>query len=126
LTFSDAYSTRSNVVDTQVFDADVEHFLVPTLLSGDIVVLANVKFHDSARAQSLIEAAGARVWHLPAYSPDFNPIEEWISRIKTIPRSLKARTTRKLYNALAKVIAKITIDDSCGWFAHCGYTFSPN
>ena len=111
-------------VNTQVFDAFVEHFLVPTLLKSDIIVLDNVKFHYSARAICLIEAAGASVLHIPAYSPDFNPIEECISKIKGILRELKARTRRKLMNALAKALEKVTVDDICGWFAHCGYTFS--
>jgi transposase len=119
-----AMMTIEGAVDTQVFDLYVEHFLVPELIEGDIVVLDNVKFHYSQRAISMIEAAGARVEHLPAYSPDFNPIEECISKIKAILRSLKARTKRKLNNALAKAIKMVSIDDICGWFAHCGYVFS--
>src|SRR5262249_23600607 len=100
--------------------------LVPVLRSGDIVLLDNVKFHYSERAISLIEAAGAKVLYLPAYSPDFNPIEECISKIKHILRSLKARTKRKLYNALAKAIEKVTDQDILGWFKHCGYASSLN
>jgi transposase len=119
-----ALMTIEGAVDTQVFDLFVEHFLIPTLIKGDVVVLDNVRFHYSQRAIGLIEAAGARVEHLPAYSPDFNPIEECISKIKTILRSLKARTKRKLNNALAKAIKMISVDDICGWFAHCGYVFS--
>jgi transposase len=46
------------------------------------------------------------------------------SKIKTTSRSLKARTKRKLNNALAKAIKMISVDDICGWFAHCGYVFS--
>ncbi|MCI0553943.1 MAG: transposase [Anaerolineae bacterium] len=111
-------------VDTQVFDAYVEHFLVPSLLPGDIVLLDNVKFHYSKRSIEMIEAAGASVRHIPAYSPDFNPIEECISKIKEALRKAKARTVRKLLNALARAIEKVTVDDICGWFAHCGYTFS--
>lgn len=111
-------------VDAQVFDAYVEHFLVPTLFIEDIVLLDNVKFHYSKRAINLIESAGARVLHIPSYSPDFNPIEECISKIKAILRATKARTSRKLFNALAKAIKKITTDDVCGWFADCGYIFS--
>jgi transposase len=113
-------------VDAQVFDAYVEHFLVPTLLPGDKVLLDNVKFHYSERAINLIKATGASVIHIPAYSPDYNPIEECISKIKEALRKAKARTVRKLFKALAKAIEKITIDDICGWFAHCGYTFSLN
>ena len=85
-----------------------------------------MKFHYLGRAISLIEAAGAKVLHIPAYSPDFNPIEECISKIKHILRSLKARTKRKLYNALAKAIEKITAQDILGCFEHCGYVFSLN
>jgi transposase len=119
-----ATMTLEGAVDGQAFDLYVEHFLAPELMRGDIVLLDNVKFHYSARAISLIEAAGARVEHLPAYSPDFNPIEECISKIKAILRSLKARTKRKLDNALAKAMKMVTVDDICGWFAHCGYVFS--
>lgn len=111
-------------VDTQVFDAYVEHFLAPTLLKGGLVLLDNVKFHYSKQAQSLIKAAGARVIHIPAYSPDFNPIEECISKIKALLRAAKARTKRKLNNALARAIKAVTTDDLCGWFTDCGYIFS--
>lgn len=111
-------------INTEVFDLYVEQMLVPSLRVGDIVLLDNVKFHYSERAISLIEAAGAEVRHTPAYSPDLNPIEECISKIKEILRSLKARTKRKLYNALAKALEKVTASDILGWFKHCGYIFS--
>ena len=113
-------------VDSQVFAAYVDHFLVPNLRPGNIVLLDNVKFHHSEWATKLIEATGATVLHLPAYSPDFNPIEECISKIKETLRSLKARTKRKLYNALKKAIARVTADDIRGWFKHCGYVSSLN
>lgn len=124
LTGVGATMSIEGAVDTQVFDLYVEHFLVPTLLVGDLVVLDNVRFHYSARAIELIEAAGASVLHIPAYSPDFNPIEECISKIKQSLRAAQARTKRKLLNALARAIEKVTLENICGWFAHCGYTFS--
>src|SRR5262249_27470342 len=111
-------------VDTQVFDADVEKFLVPSLLPGDRALLDNVKFHDSERSSNRIEAAGASVKDIPTDSADFNPIEEFIAKNKEAVRKAKSRTVRKLLNALARAIEKITVDDICGWFAHCGYTFS--
>jgi hypothetical protein len=64
--------------------------------------------------------------HIPAYSPEFNPIEERTSKIKEFLRAAKARTKRKLRNALRKAIEKVTVQDICGWFAHCGHTFSLN
>ena len=78
------------------------------------MLLDNAKFHYSKSAIQSIEAAGAAVLYLPAYSPDFNPIEECISKIKETLRSLKARTQRKLYNALKKAIALVTVDDIRG------------
>ena len=68
--------------DSEAFELYVEQLLVPELRPGDRVVLDNVRFHHSPRALRLIEAAGASVLHLPAYSPDFNPIEECISKLK--------------------------------------------
>jgi hypothetical protein len=43
-----------------------------------------VKFHYSEQAKSLIEVAGARVLHITTNSPDFNPIEGSISKIKAL------------------------------------------
>src|SRR5262245_21742184 len=106
-------------VNSEVFELYVKHLLVPSLRPGNIVLLDNVKFHYAPHALELIEAAGARVLRLPAYSPDFNPIEGCISKLKTTLRSFKARTKRNLTNALAKAIALVTEDDIRGWFEHC-------
>jgi len=116
--------TIEGSLNSEVYDLYVERMLVPFLSPGKIVLLDNIKFHDSPRAIELIEATGARVLHIPTYSPDFNPIEECISKIKEALRSFKARTKRKLYNALAKAIAMITESDIRGWFEHCGYVYS--
>jgi transposase len=118
--------TLEGAFDGQAFELYVEYLLVPELRAGDRVIMDNVKFHHSPRAIQLIEAAGACVLHLPAYSPDFNPIEECISKIKAFLRSAKARTKRKLHNALAKALKTITPEDILGWFKHCGYVYSLN
>ena len=99
---------------------------MPELRVGERVGRDNGRFHHAPRARRLIEAAGASVLHLPTYSPDFNPIEECISKLKQCLRSLKARTKRKLSNALAKALQKVTTEDILGWFTHCGYTYSLN
>jgi transposase len=94
------------------------------LRPGNLVLLDNVKFHYAPKAIELIEATGASVLHLPAYSPDFNPIAECIAKLKATLRALKARTKRTLSNALAKALALVTEGDIRGWFEHCGYVFS--
>jgi transposase len=116
--------TIEGAVNSEVFELYVKHLLVPCLRPGHRVLLDNVKFHYAPKAIELIEAAGARVLHLPAYSPDFNPIEGCISKLKTALRSFKARTKRKLTNALAKALTLITKEDIRGWFEHSGYVFS--
>jgi transposase len=116
--------TIEGAVNSEVFALYVQHLLVPCLRPGHIVLLDNVQFHYTPKAIELIEAAGARVLHIPAYSPDFNPIEGCIAKLKTALRAFKARTKRKLTNALAKAIALVTEDDIRGWFEHCGYVFS--
>ncbi len=66
----------------QCFCAYVEQQLVPVLKPGDIVVMDNLGSHKSAAIRQLIKAAGARLWFLPPYSPDLNPIEQAFSKIK--------------------------------------------
>ena len=116
--------TIEGAVTAEVFELYVRPLLVPCLRPGHIVLLDNVQFHYAPKALELIEAAGARVLHLPAYSPDFNPIEGCIAKLKTALRSFKARTQRKLTTALAKALALVTDGDIRGWFEHCGYVNS--
>lgn len=103
------------------FEAYVIHRLVPTLRPGQIVVLDNLSAHHSERARAAIEACGARLWHLPPYSPDFNPIEEAFSKVKQLLRRAKARTEDALRSATWAAFATITTTDIAGWFSHCGY-----
>lgn len=116
--------TLPGAFDTDAFDAWVGAALLPVLFPGDIVILDNVRFHFAGRAGQLIAAAGCRVVPLPPYSPDFNPIENCISKIKQFLRQAKARTLRKLYRALRQAIETITPDDIAAWFVHCGYIYS--
>jgi transposase len=116
--------TIEGAVNSEVFELYVKPLLVPCLSPGTIGLLDNGKFHYSPKAMELIAAAGASVLPIPAYSPDFNPIEGCIAKLKEPRRSFKARTKRKLANALAKAIALVTESDIRGWFEHCGYVFS--
>ena len=116
--------TLPGAFDTAAFDLWVEPALVPCLLPNDIVMMDNVRFHLAGRALSLIAAAGARVLPLPPYSPDYNPSENCLSKLKQYLRKAKARTLRKLNRALAKALETIAPEDIVGWFIHCGYVYS--
>jgi transposase len=107
--------------DTAVFATYLEHFLVPALIPGQIVVVDNVGAHKPDRIRAVVEAAGCRLVFLPAYSPDFSPVEEAFSKLKTLIRAAAARTRQALDAAIAAALAAVTAADAAGWFAHAGY-----
>lgn len=109
--------------DTEVFRSYVSDVLVPTLRSGDIVIMDNLAPHKSEPTIALIEAAGASAVFLPPYSPDLNPIELMWSKVKAALRAAEARTHESLLTALASALDSISPSDARNWFAHCGYNF---
>jgi transposase len=111
-------------VDTEVFNAYAERVLGPRLRRGDVVVLDNLTAHRASRIEEVAEARGAQVLWLAPYSPDFNPIEQCWSKIKTFLRGVKARTADALDEALAQAIRLVTKSDIRGWFKHCGYSLA--
>lgn len=106
---------------TERFEGYVRHVLAPTLRPGQVVVADNLRAHHSDRARAAIEARGAHFWHLPPYSPDFNPIEQAFSKVKQSLRRAQARTDDALRSATWVALASITASDITGWFSHCGY-----
>ena len=104
-----------------MFCAYVKEVLVPELNEGDIVVMDNLQSHKNSYARKLIKQAGAHVWFLPPYSPDFNPIEKMWSKIKAYLRKACARSRETLYQAIADSLDTITQSDIYGWFKSCGY-----
>jgi transposase len=99
----------------------VRHVLAKTLRPGQVVVADNLRAHHATEARAAIEACGARFLPLPAYSPDFNPIEHAFSKVKQALRRAQARTDDDLRAATWDAFATITRADAAGWFTHCGY-----
>lgn len=107
--------------DGAAFDLYIEQLLAPSLRPGQIVILDNLSIHLGSRVKQAIEARGCRLLFLPAYSPDFSPIEEAFSKLKSILRRAGARTREALQEAIATALDLITATDAHGWFTHCGY-----
>ena len=120
---STACMTVDGATTTEVFRAYVATVLIPTLRPGDVVILDNLSPHKDEETIRLIEQAGARVQHLPPYSPDFNPIENMWSKVKERLRAAKARTEKALWDAMAEALRQVTPSDARNWFAACGYSF---
>jgi transposase len=108
-------------IDRTTFDAYVIHRLAPSLKPDQIVVVDNLKVHYSDRATAAIEARGAQLWYLPAYSPDLTPIEEAFSKVKTVLRTSGPRTVEAHSTAIWAALRTITPQDAAGWIAHAGY-----
>ena len=121
---SSACMTIEGATDTLVFGEYVKKVLVPTLRPGDVVVMDNLRPHKNAETLALIEAAGASVRFLPAYSPDLNPIEKMWSKLKASLRATEARTLPELEAAIAQALQGITAQDAQGWFQSCGYNLN--
>lgn len=113
--------TLEGAVDTGAFETYIEQVLAPTLRPGDIVVSDNLSAHKSERVRQAIEACGADLWFLPAYSPDLSPIEEAFSKLKALLRRAATRTREALEAAIGVALEAITAQDARGWYAHCGY-----
>jgi transposase len=107
--------------DREVFEAYIEHILVPALFPGQVVVMDNLTAHKGGRVRELIEGQGCELLYLPPYSPDFNPIEEAFSKIKGLLRKVEARTRETLLEAMRVAISAVSARDAEGFFEHCGY-----
>lgn len=120
---STACMTLEGATDTDVFQAYVREVLCPTIQSGDVVVMDNLGPHKNAGTIALLEAKGATVRFLPAYSPDLNPIEMMWSKVKARLRAAEARTHPDLLQAIATALRSVTAQDATNWYAACGYSF---
>jgi transposase len=108
-------------LDQAAFETYVAQCLVPVLVPGQVVVWDNLSVHKSVRALAMIEAAGCQVCFLPAYSPDYNPIELAFSKLKTRVRQANQRSRDGLWTAIGEALGQITHQDARHWFRHCGY-----
>ncbi len=58
---------------------------------------------------------------LPSYSPDFPPLGDCWSKVKTLVKGKEPRTASDLDAAMTDALNAVTAADIDGWFRHCGY-----
>ena len=105
----------------EVFEVYLEHFLVPALRPGQVVVMDNLSAHKGGRVRELVEERGCEVLFVPPYSPDLNPIEEAFAKLKALLRKAGARTREALIEAMGRALDAVPARDAWGFFEHCGY-----
>lgn len=108
-------------IDGDSFQTYVTHVLVPTLQPGDIVVMDNLSSHKTKAVRQAIRNAGAKLFFLPKYSPDLNPIEQAFAKLKHLLRKAAARTKETVSNAVAELLDTFTKDECKNYFANAGY-----
>jgi transposase len=117
----DAPMVLEGAMDREAFVAWLRHFLIPTRRPGDVVVMDKLSVHKGAEVRQIIVGAGCELVSLPAYSPDFSPIEGAYSKVKGQVRRAGKRTQAELEAAIGDAVGAVTAADARGWFQHCGY-----
>jgi transposase len=103
------------------FRAYIEQFLVPTLSPGDVVVMDNLGSHKGKTVRRLIRAAGAKLFFLPRYSPDLNPIEQVFAKLKTLLRKTDPRTIEATWRGIGELLGHFTPKECANYLVNAGY-----
>ena len=111
-------------IDGESFAAYVEKVLLPTLRPGDIVIMDNLGSHRGKIIRQLIRSAGAKLFLLPKYSPDLNPIEQVFAKLKHLLRKAAARTVETVCAAIGELLGAFTKNECANYFKNSGY--APN
>ena len=108
-------------IDGESFRSYVEKVLLPTLRPGDIVVMDNLGSHKGKIVRQLIRSAGAKLFFLPKYSPDLNPIEQVFAKLKHLLRKAAAPTVDAVCAAIGEVLAAFTSEECANYLKNAGY-----
>lgn len=105
----------------ETFLAYIQVFLCPTLKPGDLVIADNLSCHKVAGVRESIEAVGARLWYLPPYSPDLNPIEKLFAKLKALMKKAAKRTITELWQEIGKLLKSFSPQECANYFKSAGY-----
>ena len=108
-------------IDGENFRTYVERVLVPTLREGDIVIMDDLGSHKGKAVRSLIRSVGAKLFFLPKYSPDLNPIEQVFAKLKALLRKAGERTVSALWDRIGKLLDLFEPAECRNYFRHSGY-----
>jgi transposase len=117
----DAPCVIDGPINGESFLACVEQVLVPALKPGDIVIIDNLGSHKAKTVRRAIRAAGAKLFFLPPYSPDLNPIEQAFAKLKTLLRKAAERTVEATWKRVGALLNCFTPQECANYFANAGY-----
>jgi transposase len=108
-------------IDGESFQIYVKKVLMPTLCPGDIVIMDNLGSHKGKAVRQLIRAAGAKLFFLPKYSPDLNPIEQVFAKLKHLLRKAASRTVETVCAAIGEILGAFSPEECANYFRNSGY-----
>jgi transposase len=117
----DAPCVVDGPINGESFLAYVEQVLVPTLKPGDIVIIDNLGSHKGKTVRRAIRAAGAKLFFLPPYSPDLNPIEQVFAKLKTLLRKAAERTVEATWKRIGALLQAFRPQECANYFRNAGY-----
>ena len=117
----DAPCVIDGPINGESFLAYIEQVLVPALKPGDIVIIDNLGSHKGKAVRHAIRAAGAKLFFLPPYSHDLNPIEQVFAKLKTLLRKAAERTVEATWKRIGSLLACFTPHECANYFANAGY-----
>jgi len=117
----DAPCVLDGPINGASFLAYVEQFLVPTPAAGDIVVMDNLGSHKGPAVRRAIRAAGAKLFFLPPYSPDLNPIEQVFAKLKTLLKNAAERTIDATWQRIGQLLSLFTSSECANYLRNAGY-----
>lgn len=117
----DAPCVIDGPINGRSFLAYVEQMLVPCLRPGDVVIMDNLGSHKRQAIRRAIRAAGAKLFFLPPYSPDLNPIEQVFSKLKALLRKADARTVEATWRRIGTLLNAFTPQECANYLQNAGY-----
>src|SRR5207302_7213961 len=117
----DAPCVIDGPINGKSFLAYVEQILVPTLVEGDVVIMDNLGSHKGKAVRKAIRAAGAKLFFLPPYSPDLNPIEQFFAKLKTLLRKADERTVEATWKRIGDLLDCFTPAECANYLKNSGY-----
>ena len=108
-------------IDGESFRTYVERVLVPTLREGDIVIMDNLGSHKGKAVRDLIRSVRAKLFFLPKYSPDLNPIEQVFAKLKHLLRKAAVRTIETVCTTIGEILGAFTAEECANYFRNSGY-----
>jgi transposase len=108
-------------IDGESFAIHVEKVLLPTLQPGDIVITDNLGSHKSKAVRALVRSRGAKLFFLPKYSPDLNPIGQLFAKLKHLLRKAAVRTAEAVSDAIGQLLPAFVSKECANYFENAGY-----